>query len=320
MIFRCLIDGRRGERWRPAVLEVDENFSHPSALETSELPAVLTAAAIELLRLIPTGLEGAMIATFTTFFPRSRVSIPLKTHRRRLACEAGSSRLRRSRHWTLLPVIVLLLAARPAVVSADSITLDQDLRRAAVFGRDQRAADVLTVTESFSGVSGTAKLISSISDLHHLTGTGVAALESVGTANFFAAASSAFVVGFTIDAPHNYSFRGSWNGSGDKMGTARLTLVEPGALVGDRFFNHLVNGPGVFESSRRLPSGTYSFEVTTNVVGSSFSPAMRLGTSFDFAFDLQAAPTPEPASIFLLGSGLVVVAGRIRRRSRTNWP
>lgn len=191
-----------------------------------------------------------------------------------------------------------------------------------VGGRDQRAADVLTVTESSSGVSGTATLISSIRDLHHLTGSGAAALESVGTANFFAAVSSAFVVGFTIDTPHDYSFRGSWNGSGDKMGTAILSLVE-GTVTGERFFNHLVNGPGVFESSRRLPSGTYSFEVTTNVVGRSFSPATRLATSFDFAFDLQPvqpAPTPEPASIFLLGSGLVALAAGMRRGVRSNGP
>ncbi|OLB61951.1 MAG: hypothetical protein AUI11_07565 [Acidobacteria bacterium 13_2_20CM_2_66_4] len=221
-------------------------------------------------------------------------------------------------------IVLSLLAAWPSVVSADPITLDQDLRNVAVFegpigGQHRTAADFLTVTESFSGVSGTATLISSISDLHHLTGTGVASLESVGTANFFAAASSAFVVGFTIDELHDYSFRGSWTGRGDKMGTARLILAEPGTL-GHRFFDNVVNGPGMFESSRRLPSGTYSFEVTTNVIGTSFSPTTRLGNSFDFSFDLQPAQTPEPASIFLLGSGLVALAGGIRRRSRTNCP
>ena len=61
-------------------------------------------------------------------------------------------------------------------------------------------------------------------------------------------------------------------------------------------------------------------QVTTNVIGTSFSPTTRLGNSFDFSFDLQPAHTPEPASIFLLGSGLVALAGGIRRRSRTNCP
>lgn len=247
-------------------------------------------------------------------------------------CNRFSGRSRARERWprcnvdcrlrrTFLSGVVLLLAVWPAVASADSITLNNDGRFVSLLINPdvlvrQRAADVLTATgSSSSSVSGAATLISSIDDLHHLTGSGVASLESAGSAQGFAEASTGFVVGFTIDVPHDYSFRGSWTGSGDKGGTAILSLVHP--LSVDRFFNHLVNAPGVFESSRRLPSGTYTFEVTSNVTGNSFSPTTtRLNSSFDFSFDLQAAPTPEPASIFLFGSGLFALATRVHRRRR----
>ena len=251
-----------------------------------------------------------MMATLTTFFSCSRFS----WHPRRVGCNARKGQLRCAQQWTLVPVVASVLVGWPALASADPITLNQDIRRASVFiqqigGVDQRAADFLTVAESSSGVSGTATLISSISDLEHLTGSGVASLTSAGNANLFSSASSSFVVGFTIAAPHDYSFRGSWTGSGDKMGAAILKTN-----TGDAFFDALINGPSAFERSGRLPSGAYSFEVLSDVVGTSFSPATRLGSSFEFAFDLQASPTPEPASIFLLGSGLAALAAGIRRR------
>jgi hypothetical protein len=248
-----------------------------------------------------------MMTVLTIFFPCSRFS-----WHSRVGSTTGRVRLRCAREWTILSMVVSVLAAWPTLVSADPITLDQDIRGVSVFlqtvgGVREQAADFLTVANSSSVVSGTATLISSISNLHHLTGSGVASLESVGNADLFAAASSLFVVGFTIDALHDYSFRGTW--TGDKTSAAILKTN-----TGETFFDH-VNGPGSFESSGRLPSGAYSLEVASAVTGSSFSPGTRLSSAFDFAFDLQASPTPEPASIFLLGSGLTALAVAIRRRS-----
>lgn len=250
------------------------------------------------------------MATVTTFLSWNRFS----WHSRRVGCNARKRQLRCARQWPLLPAIATVLIGWPALVFADPITLNEDIRRVSVFiqqvgGVDQRAADFLTVAESSSGVSGTATLISSISDLQHLTGSGVASLTSAGNAHLFSNASSSFVIGFTIAAPHDYSFRGSWTGSGDKMGAAILKTN-----TGDAFFDVVINGPSAFERSGRLPSGAYSFEVLSDVVGTSFSPATTLGSSFEFAFDLQASPTPEPASIFLLASGLAALAAGVRRR------
>jgi len=277
---------------------------------------------------------GAMMAKDSQFFPNTGLPIALIPHLRRLGRNAGSSRLRDSRdrvlcgrhHKLLLGIAMSLLVSWPAIVSADPITLILDARRVAASAGpvgllERRAEDFLTVTAASSGVSATATAISTISDLHHLTGTGLTSVESVAAADFFAGAGASFVAAFTLDAPHDYRFRGSWTAASGGSGSASLSFFDPSFGLGGRFFTQIFNErPGVFENSRRLPSGTYFFEVATGVSANPFSAPTRLSSSYDFTFDLQAAPTPEPASMFLVGSGLVALAGVMRRRIRLNHP
>jgi hypothetical protein len=153
-------------------------------------------------------------------------------------------------------------------------------------------------------------------DLHHLTGVGLASVESVGAAALAAAAGATFNAAFTLDAPHDYRF----SGTGTVGGFAFLTGYDPNFGFTGYYFTHFFDGSGVFENSRRLGTGTYLLEVATGAGSSSWPSTTRVSSSYDFTFDLQASPTPEPGSMLLVGSGLVGLAGVVGRRIRANRP
>src|SRR5438045_1571456 len=71
----------------------------------------------------PTAREGPMMTVLTIFFPCSRFS-----WHSRVGSTTGRLRLRCAREWTILSMVVSVLAAWPTLVSADPITLDQDIR------------------------------------------------------------------------------------------------------------------------------------------------------------------------------------------------
>jgi hypothetical protein len=80
-------------------------------------------------------------------------------------------------------------------------------------------------------------------------------------------------------------------------------VVAGGTTIADGFFD-LTGGASMFQTCNTLPDGT--------------TPCIN--PNGNFAFDVTTTPVvshvPEPATLSLLGSGLAVLAGLTRRRSR----
>src|SRR5207247_2349958 len=82
---------------------------------------------------------------------------------------------------------------------------------------------------------------------------------------------------------------------------APTTQFYPTPILGDPVFSNEVAG-----------SGTLNFSLTSGQLGS--ETLWGLTHPANFVFASSVAPTPEPASVLLLGAGLVGVARRYRRQ------
>ena len=112
----------------------------------------------------------------------------------------------------------------------------------------------------------------------------------------------------TFSAPLNGITLGF--GLNSLFGTASLTLQ---ALMGATMVGS-ANAPGVVPPGNLFPEGSITFS------GATFNSVLLSSTAPDFAIDnivaRQASVVPEPATVWLLGSGALVLVGVARRRSR----
>lgn len=235
----------------------------------------------------------------------------------------------------------LLLALFPFGARADPIDLTGVLRSAIAvttvrdasgaetqqsMGQDTGEAPTATALSlaGLSSASANAGLFANVSDPHHIWGSGAAGASVETTASGFAMGVAQFSVGLRVYTEHAFTFVGTFATSGVdgrpasvSGGVWQAVLSGPG---GDTtFFNRGFDSAVVTESGV-IPSGEYRLLVTSQGHATVHQPGLTTGTAtYAFTFDLAdtSAPVPEPASMFLVGSGILGLA-RLRRR-RNAW-
>jgi len=242
-------------------------------------------------------------------------------------------------------VVFLGLLGWAGSAAADSITIFNDQRVVSVLaqvadsGQTDRHTDSRGPGDALSAdavasvgtsvANSVARLTSSINDPAHLSGSGsaLASFSTFGSAE--ASAASVFAVDLVLDAPYMYSFNGSFAIS-DFPGRPNVAFNEARWAAtlssGGSFLFNLGDTHSAFSQgfTGNLPAGTYHFLVETRGDGLTERPATVVEDSqFQFALDLMPAPvnpspTPEPASVLLLGTavaGLVASKTKARRNA-----
>lgn len=236
-----------------------------------------------------------------------------------------------------LPLCVLMLgaAAWPSVVHADPIRIFQDARIAATgtllvvdrqhtVARDrQDAADHLAssvdlVSGDVSG-SAAAALSSRIAG-DAVSGTG--SLSATATVlpspdvfrHALTDATSELILGFELDAPLRFDFMATFAATTGVESDA--DLEGPAGLV---LFQTPPMSSGVVRERGVIPAGRWGLRVFQMTIAMANAPAGSVTEHGTYSFAFNTSPvlaqTPEPASIVLIGSGLLgVVASRRRRR------
>jgi hypothetical protein len=229
--------------------------------------------------------------------------------------------------------------------AADPVTLTSDVRATIVLahvadpsGDDRHTArdeagDALTATATAatgpsSGLS-TATLISSDADPLHMFGTGAANVtwSSIDLADVSSVAD--FAVRFQLTTPVTYVFEGAFDTSG--IGTSNIYGGSQGrwaAQLSGGFPTPVFNDSGNDPTAARLYQGTllpgvYSLLVEASGVSTFFHQG---GTgaahgAFNFTLDMTPvqqtppSPTPEPSTLLLFGTGVLVMFGTSRVRA-----
>jgi len=245
--------------------------------------------------------------------------------------------------WLIVPATVVLAHT----ASADPITVvTQDNRFTSVgtsaspqqLGSSASSSDTLRSTLSSPAATTTAVLTSSFADPSHWFASGTTSGFSTGPSTI---AHSDFSVAFAVTSPVSYSFDAEFDESSSSLPPNSRCCIQ----VITAAFLGLVVGPGIDAEepalepvfrvdnnpggpdvdsaiSRALVGMLRPGEYRFNVLAISITPGFQstgaegIGNAdFRFTFDFApaAAPTPEPASLFLLGTAIV---GMFAFRSR----
>jgi hypothetical protein len=125
---------------------------------------------------------------------------------------------------------------------------------------------------------------------------------------------SAMQVNFSIGEPTAYLFRGTIGSLGDS--NSELGLSDGRLFIWDNAFGLSGDRFSTFRTAQADHSGVlqpgayefFAFAQSTAGIDADFKTAGR--ATFDFDFRLGASPTPEPASVLLVGAGLLAFVYR----------
>jgi hypothetical protein len=226
--------------------------------------------------------------------------------------------------------VLLALLAGTGVATADPITIVTDARTTSAFARldvagqtDQQTADQgqedalnarATAAIGTNFAQGVAGLISSISDPARLAAFGHA-LGAFSTAEQGQASVVArFAVDFLLDQPFSYSFDGTFAVSDFPVTPTFAGTNEARWSValssGDTFWLDLSDTKtGQLRDAGVLPAGLYRLVVDTSSSGFFQRPGtVDEESQFNFSLGLTPlSPTPEPASMTLLATGIAAL-------------
>jgi hypothetical protein len=239
---------------------------------------------------------------------------------------------------TLATVLAALIV--PTMGAADPVSIVRDLRRASVTAvvSDGRVATSDEKTESPGDLlaptalalrngdtaSSSAILTSGLTDPAHMWGTAQSAssmsVRGVGTA----IGNAQFNVTFDLSEAAAFLFRGAFtaspldtNGTGVAYGLWEASLSDG---RGAPLFGRRGLGSDVMSEKGMLPSGRYTLWALAVSAAQNGPGTLASQAGFNFTLDLkpEAAVTPEPASMVLLGSGLLAIFGVARGRKRNS--
>jgi len=236
----------------------------------------------------------------------------------------------------LVASVVLWGVPRPAGADPITIRLDRFVSAGAsvaILGQDledessQSGADSLFTTITVSSGAATATGSQSLSsvlsnDGRHFSATGrasaTAEVPSAGNGTTAGAGGNALITwDVRLDHPALFDFGATLTTSSDDVSLIfRTSLVA----LHDSQFEPVFSDESLFAHGGtpshhgRLEAGLYSFFFQSSSGLFTLDGSHTGGMSFDLNLDLTPAPTPEPGTMSLIGSGLVAVMVKRRRR------
>jgi hypothetical protein len=215
----------------------------------------------------------------------------------------------RRRFFRAAAIVIAAAVFAPAIATADPIYLSSTRRVYVELGspspkQEMVAPDNGPFSAAISLIEGAlsaSALQTSILSADGIFGAGAAQASALGGGTH-----NMLLVNFSLATAHVYSLAATMAGSGSLgaylalKGTGTNIFTIPGHQFAD------VRHDGV------LPAGEYEFNMGLSSLRGeqgSFQVSLRLAQS-------DLAPTPEPATLILLGSGGALLMTRARRRRR----